>query len=124
MAAASVLVVSGDRVLGITRGTDLRDIGFPGGKADPTDASLTHTAVRELREETGVRVHPDDLVPLVRHGRHVLFYAPTVRSWPHRLASRPFEGFVGLWPAQAFLGDGCRHAQHQAEALSMIGLVT
>jgi 8-oxo-dGTP pyrophosphatase MutT (NUDIX family) len=49
---------------------------FPGGATDPADgptdgwesipAVARHTAVRELREETGLGIHPDALVPLSR----------------------------------------------------------
>jgi glyoxylase-like metal-dependent hydrolase (beta-lactamase superfamily II)/8-oxo-dGTP pyrophosphatase MutT (NUDIX family) len=34
---------------------------FPGGKADPGDVGAATTAARELQEETGVQVNPDEL---------------------------------------------------------------
>ncbi|WP_019203907.1 NUDIX domain-containing protein [Tsukamurella sp. 1534] len=40
---------------------------FPGGGIEDVDeGDLTRTAARETQEECGVRVHPDDLVPLSR----------------------------------------------------------
>ena len=40
---------------------------FPGGGIEPADdGDLTVTAARETLEECGVRVNPDDLVPLSR----------------------------------------------------------
>ena len=37
-------------------------IALPGGRHDPTDATLQDTAVRETREETGVNIDDDGLV--------------------------------------------------------------
>nr|XP_020028454.1 nucleoside diphosphate-linked moiety X motif 8 [Castor canadensis] len=37
------------------------DVSFPGGKCDPTDQDVVHTALRETREELGLMV-PEDQV--------------------------------------------------------------
>jgi 8-oxo-dGTP pyrophosphatase MutT (NUDIX family) len=37
-------------------------IGLPGGRRDPGDGDLLATAVRETREETGLRLTPADLL--------------------------------------------------------------
>ena len=46
------------RALLVVRGKELRDhageVGFPGGKPEPGDASLEATALRELEEEVGL----------------------------------------------------------------------
>lgn len=34
-------------------------IAFPGGKAEPDDTDLSHTAIREFFEETGSSLHPN-----------------------------------------------------------------
>ena len=39
-------------------------ISFPGGKAEPSDLSLIHTAIRETNEEIGIQ--PSQIKPLVK----------------------------------------------------------
>jgi 8-oxo-dGTP pyrophosphatase MutT (NUDIX family) len=42
-------------------------MAFPGGKKDETDANLVETATREVFEEIGISLHPNELNPLKPH---------------------------------------------------------
>lgn len=37
-------------------------LAFPGGRAEKTDPSLLHTALRETQEEIGVKLHPEQVI--------------------------------------------------------------
>jgi len=103
---------------------------FPGGSADPADAEAGGTelqvaaraAIREVREETGLRVEPNDLLPWARW--------VTPEFEPRRFDTYFFIGLVGpdteavevngeteehrwLTPADALVG-------HAAGELSML----
>jgi len=53
--AAGVVIYDSDLVLTVTRKDDATQVGLPMGKFEPgVDADLLDTAVREVREETGV----------------------------------------------------------------------
>lgn len=91
--AAVAVVLRGGRdleILLIRRARSERDpwsghMAFPGGRADPSDPSLLHTALREAQEETGIRLDPaerllGELDPVAPSSRHLppLVIAPFV----------------------------------------------
>lgn len=65
-------------------------VSFPGGKREPGDGSLAHTALREFGEETGADTSPIELI-----GELSPVYIP-----PSRMLVTPFVGFaehIGPW---------------------------
>lgn len=63
-------------------------IGFPGGKAEPEDASLEITALRETEEEIGVRAADISIL-----GRLSQLYIPVSNFIVH-----PFVGSIDYYP--------------------------
>ena len=69
VAAVAVIccVERGERVLLVRRARNSRDpwsghFAFPGGRREEQDSSIFATCVREVDEETGIRLTPDKLV--------------------------------------------------------------
>lgn len=71
--AVVLFAMAGDRILAISRKDDHAAFGLPGGKVDPSDgptdeihreATLKKALVREVREEVGVSLSPQDLRPV------------------------------------------------------------
>jgi len=111
-------------VVGITRDHDMHDVSAPGGTAEESDPTPAHTASRELLEESGIVVRPEDLDALVVRpdGGHVMYLARNVVCFPSHLRSEPFEGYVGLYPPCAFLTPRCRHRATHEQAFSKLGI--
>jgi len=59
-------------------------VAFPGGRVDPTDATLLHTALREAHEEVGIEPHVVD----------VLGGFPTMSTVSSGMLVAPFVGFL------------------------------
>ena len=124
-AAVVYLERSDGRVLALTRGDDFSDWHLPGGKWETGDGMtitgpvLRATAVREVREETGVVLAVPSLQHLVeyttRSGRHVQAYRAPCPAWcpttfPRNPAGQPAwvpPGMLTL-PWSSF-GPECQH---------------
>jgi len=57
-----VLINKDKQILGVSRKTDHKDFGLPGGKIDPEDKSPEEAIVREVKEETGLDIYNIRLV--------------------------------------------------------------
>jgi len=70
------------------------EISFPGGKWDPADTSLQHTALRETHEEIGI---PPDTIDIIGQLNPLPNYSHTIKVYP-------FIGFIPgniTWPAES-----------------------
>jgi 8-oxo-dGTP pyrophosphatase MutT (NUDIX family) len=91
---------------------------FPGGRRDPGDTDLLHTALRELEEECGIRLGREDMeaaLPLRQARRKAgasLIVAPYVFRVDGALATvlDPREAVEALWTPLGVLVDPARHA--------------
>ncbi len=89
--AAVVLALRGEavdaEVLFIVRATDERDpwsghVAQPGGREEPADADLLETALRELREETGLGLAREEVVGRLDELRPVSRHIPRIAITP------------------------------------------
>ncbi len=69
-------------------GTHSGQIAFPGGKMDPADESLLHTALRETHEEIGI---PHSHIQLL--GQLSEVYIP-----PSNFLAQPYVGYLPKYP--------------------------
>src|SRR5689334_4759739 len=90
---------------------------LPGGRRDPGDVDLLHTAIRELEEECGIRLSRDDLeaaLPNRLVGRRVGRYFLVAPFVFHVDAERatildPLEAAHAEWLPLELLRDAGRH---------------
>ena len=91
---------------------------LPGGRCQPQDGGLVHTALRELAEECGICLAPSQLqsaLPLanarrgVGHSLIVASFVFTVDA-EHLPTLDPREAVEALWVPLTFLRDPARHA--------------
>lgn len=100
-AGSAVVVIEKDgKLLAISRGDDITDWSLPGGLCEPGE-SLAECASRELLEETGIRIAPENLKHVATN-RAAVFVPkdPEAIEWPDELKSDPFEGHVAWMPPE------------------------
>ena len=98
---------------------------LPGGRREPEDPDLLHTALRELHEECGVRLDPAQLeAPLEPTfvGRLVgtkMLVAPFVFSIDHEMPTvvDPEEAAETLWVPVRVLRDPARRGVHSVPGM-------
>lgn len=115
-----VLRPAGPTVLLTQRTSHLKDhpgqISFPGGRAEPTDASPAHTALREAQEEVGLvstKIEIAGYLPdyLTGTGFRITPVVATVTP-PFDVHADPFEVAEVFEVPLAFLLDPANHRQH------------
>ncbi len=126
---AAVLVAlvqrpGGLQVLLTQRTAHLRDhagqISFPGGRAEPEDASLAATALREAHEEVGLLPHSVEIIGQLPAYTTVTRYVVTpvvaLVQPQAALALDPFEVAEAFEVPLAFLMNPANHQRHVFEA--------
>jgi 8-oxo-dGTP pyrophosphatase MutT (NUDIX family) len=91
---------------------------FPGGRRDPEDPDLLHTALRELAEECGVLITRENLAAELAHSQArrktppYLMVAPFVFAVEHEIPTvlDAREAAGSLWVPLTVLRDPSRHA--------------
>lgn len=132
MKAAVALILAPERdpsILLIQRAERVGDhwsghMALPGGRREPSDADLLDTAIRETREETGVRLTREDLVrPLDElgprsSGAPKMVVRPYVFRLKEQPAVTPSEEVAGhLWVKVSTLrAHGAGKELHVAQA--------
>ena len=71
--SANVIVVNDDGMILLIRRTDNGNLALPGGGMDLGE-TITHAAVREVREETGLDVEITGLVGIYTNPHHLIEY--------------------------------------------------
>ena len=70
------------------RGVHSNQVGFPGGRVEPEDRDLAHTALRETEEEVGIPQHEVEVIKELTR-----LYIPPSNFWVH-----PFMGIMKKTP--------------------------
>jgi len=98
-AAVAVTQRPDGRVLGLTRGTNLNNINFPGGMRERYDGSPGMTVRREFKEETGLTIKKMKPLGVFRDGRKVV-HAFQVLKWDGELKPSPEGRPVWVLPSR------------------------
>ncbi len=114
--SANVIVVNDDSEILMIRRTDNGNWAVPGGGMDLGE-SITDTAVRETREETGISCEITGLVGIYTSPRHVILYTSNGEArqeFSMVFTARPVGGRLRASSESGRTAMGCsrRHPQH------------
>lgn len=101
---------------------------LPGGKPEPEDATISHTAIRELEEEIGIKArvvshHPVDVMqhPYLKDTNKVFLHCAYIGGEPRNCLVEEHEGLLLVEPHEAVTLLGGRISPKVAQALLNIG---
>ena len=119
--AGVCLVPRGPLVLAVTRGSNLNDLGLPGGKQEPGETP-ENCAIRELAEETNLFTHDLNLIDINNDEFGYLVYTYEVKKFTGQLKSS-IEG-KALWvePKQ-LIQSSCTFKKANKRILKKIKLI-
>ena len=114
------------KILGITRGDDVENVGFPGGKVEDGEDYKT-ACIRELKEETGCTGEVHGSRPLLYSrfepgsedgvcGTICNTYSVVLDAWPQTFEPRN-EGTPGWFSPSDFLGVKCSFREYNDEVI-------
>lgn len=103
--AACCVVHRGPLVLAVSRGSNLNDLGLPGGKQELGETP-ENCALRELAEETGLYAVDLDLVDITNDDKGFLVYTYEVETYKGKLKSSS-EGTAMWVEPEDLLNLGC-----------------
>lgn len=120
ISAVIALIVRDGLVLSVSRKHDVNDLGLPGGKVEPKDASPFAALRREVEEETGLIV--EDAQPIFRrvdNGSGDLHFVETYFVSRYSGEIRQMEEGVRVaWvPFEELLSPSCQSYRAYNEAL-------
>jgi len=112
------------KVLAVSRGTDLTNWGLPGGKAEPREEPI-QTAVRELFEETGIRIEANALM-LIYENTVVEFTVKTFYNYEYFTETELVSSHEGtakwVYPEE-LIKPTCTFAEYNRAVLEKAGLL-
>lgn len=118
------------RILSVSRGHDTSDWGLPGGEAEPgRDKTITDTAIRELREETGVTPDAHTVFVPLYNGMSLHHFTTTfgiggIIFLPRDgFCSVPFEGYVDWLEPEQLTRPSCTFRVIQKELFTTLGIM-
>ncbi|QQG37275.1 MAG: NUDIX hydrolase [Micavibrio aeruginosavorus] len=101
---------------------------LPGGKPEPEDATISHTAIRELEEEIGIKArvvshHPVDVMqhPYLKDTNKVFLHCAYIEGEPRNCLADEHEELLLVEPHEAVALLGPRISPKVGQALLILG---